>query len=89
VAHLISAAIDPGHPAHGDAMAEFSDIYGESAGLEGMRPTPFDIGEINQTLAGLTLLDGDDRADSGAGQDRDFQRRQFTASSSTAPSLKS
>jgi pRiA4b ORF-3-like protein len=69
---LISAAIDPGHPAHTDAVAEFSDIYGESAGLEGMRPTPFDIGEINETLAGLTWLDGDDRADGGAGQERDF-----------------
>lgn len=30
---LISAAIDPGHPAHGDAVAEFSDIYGGPADL--------------------------------------------------------
>lgn len=69
---LISAAIDPGHPAHTDAVAEFSDIYGEPADLEGMRPTTFDIGEINDTLAGLTWLDGDDPAVDGAGQQRDF-----------------
>jgi hypothetical protein len=53
-------------------VAEFSDIYGEPADLEGMRPTTFDIGEINETLAGLTRLDGDDPADDGAGQQRDF-----------------
>ena len=69
---LISAAIDRGHPAHADAVAEFSDVYGKSADMEARRPTPFDIGEINETLAGLTWLDQDDPADGGAGQKRDF-----------------
>src|ERR1039457_2212402 len=40
--------------------------------MEARRPTPFDIGEINETLAGLTWLDQDDPADGGAGQKRDF-----------------
>jgi Plasmid pRiA4b ORF-3-like protein len=53
---LISAAADPGNPDQTDAVAEFSHFYGESADPEGMRPTPCDIGEINEALAGLTWL---------------------------------
>src|SRR5262249_35485036 len=69
---LISAATDPGNPDHADAVAEFERFYGESAGPESMRTTPFDIHEINQTLAGLLPLDERDPASSNNGQERDF-----------------
>jgi hypothetical protein len=50
---LICAASDPRNPDHADAVIEFSRVYGEFAGPEAMRVTSFDIGEINETLAGL------------------------------------
>jgi Plasmid pRiA4b ORF-3-like protein len=59
---LICAVIDPGHPAHAGAVAEFRAGYGEAADLEGLRPTPYDIGGINETLAHLAWLDQRDPA---------------------------
>jgi hypothetical protein len=49
---LICAASDPQNPDHADAVAEFSEVYGEVADLEDMGVTPFDIGLVNETLAG-------------------------------------
>jgi hypothetical protein len=69
---LISAATDPGNPNHADAVAEFDRFYGESAAPESMRTTPFDIDEINETLAGLLPLDERDSANSNSAQERDF-----------------
>jgi hypothetical protein len=69
---LISAATDPGNPDHADAVAEFDRFYGESAAPESMRTTPFDINEINETLAGLLPLDERDSANSNSAQERNF-----------------
>src|SRR5215470_9988105 len=66
---LISAATDPGNPDHADAVAEFDRFYGESAAPESMRTTPFDINEINETLAGLLPLDERDSANSNSAQE--------------------
>jgi hypothetical protein len=63
---LISAATDPGNPDHVDAVAEFDSFCGESADVEGMRPTPFDISETNEALAGLAWLDKRDPTESVA-----------------------
>lgn len=52
---LISAATDPGHPAHADAVAEFTRFYGDDIEPDALRATPFDISEVNDTLAGLEL----------------------------------
>jgi hypothetical protein len=52
---LISAATDPGHPAHADAIAEFTRFYGDDIEPDALRATPFDIDEVNETLAGLEL----------------------------------
>ena len=52
---LISAATDPGHPAHADAVAEFTRFYGDDLEPDALRATPFDISEVNDTLAGLEL----------------------------------
>jgi hypothetical protein len=52
---LISAATDPGHPAHADAVAEFTRFYGDDLELDALRATPFDLSEVNDTLAGLEL----------------------------------
>jgi len=69
---LISAATDPGNPDHADAVAEFDRFSGEPAGPESIRTTPFDINEINETLAGLLPLVERDPAGSSNGQERDF-----------------
>ena len=52
---LISAAIDPGHPDHTGALAEFTRFYGEGIEPDSMRTTPFDINEVNDMFAGLEL----------------------------------
>src|SRR5215831_14816893 len=69
---LISAATDPGNPDHADAVAEFDRFYGESAGPDSMRTTPFGIYEINQALAGLLPPDEHDPASSNSAQERNF-----------------
>ena len=69
---LISAATDPGNPDHADAVAEFDRFYGESAAPESMRTTPFDINEINETLAGHLPLDKHDSASTNTAQERKF-----------------
>ena len=52
---LISAATDPGHPHHADAVAEFTRFYGDDIESDSMRTSPFDIDEVNDMLAGLEL----------------------------------
>jgi Plasmid pRiA4b ORF-3-like protein len=52
---LITAATDPGHPHHADAVAEFTRFYGEDIDPDSLRTTPFDISEINDMLTGLEL----------------------------------
>lgn len=69
---LISAAIDPGNPDHTDAVAELGRCYGEFADPEAMRVTPFDIDEVNETLAGLALQGQGEPDDSNTGQQRDY-----------------
>jgi hypothetical protein len=71
---LISAAADLANPDHADAVAEFDRFYGGSAEPEDVRTTPFDIPEINETLAGLLPLDERDPATSDSGQERNFPR---------------
>lgn len=68
---LISAATDPGNPDHADAVAEFDRLYGDCADPENVRTTSFDIGEINETLAG-PLPAGPDLAGGNAGQERSY-----------------
>ena len=69
---LISAVTDPGNHDHVDAVAEFERFYGEPVGPESMRTTPFDINEINETLAGLLPLEEHGPASSSNGQERDL-----------------
>jgi len=69
---LISAATDPGNPHHADAVAAFDRFYGESAGPESMRTTPFGINEINEMLTGLLPLDERDPVSSTSEQERNF-----------------
>ncbi|HEU5417326.1 MAG TPA: plasmid pRiA4b ORF-3 family protein [Streptosporangiaceae bacterium] len=52
---LICAATDPRHPAHADAVTEFTRFYGGDLEPGSMRTTPFDINEVNDVLAGLDL----------------------------------
>lgn len=59
---LISAATDLTHPGHADAAVEFGRFYGDFPGPEGLRPTPFDIDEINGVLGGLDLAGEPDPA---------------------------
>jgi hypothetical protein len=47
----IVAALDPGHPEHAEAVAEYSDLYGGDADPADYAPTPFDLGGINKALA--------------------------------------
>jgi hypothetical protein len=51
--HLITAALDPAHPEHADAVADYARMYGEDADPGGYAPTPFDLEGINRTLAWL------------------------------------
>lgn len=69
---LICAATDPGNPDHADAVAEFDRFYGGSVDPENTRTTPFDIGEINDMLAGLGSLSHDAPASGDAGQERNY-----------------
>ena len=50
---LITGALDPAHPEHAEAVADYARMYGEDASAGAYAPTPFDVEEINQTLAGL------------------------------------
>jgi hypothetical protein len=50
---MIVAATDSAHPDHREAVAEYSYQFGEDADPVGFAPTPFDLDEINKTLAGL------------------------------------
>jgi Plasmid pRiA4b ORF-3-like protein len=52
---LITAATDPGHPHHADAVAEFTRFYGDDIEPGSLQTTPFHINEINDMLAGLEL----------------------------------
>ena len=45
-------ATDPAHPDHALALADVKDMVGSDAGLADYAPTPFDIDEINEALAG-------------------------------------
>jgi Plasmid pRiA4b ORF-3-like protein len=71
---LISAATDPGNPDHADAVLELDRFFGDSVDQEDMRTTPFDIDEINETLAGLAPQGGGGPADTDAGQERNYPR---------------
>lgn len=71
---LICAATDPGNPDHTDAAAELGRIYGEFADPEAMRLTPFDIDEVNEALAGLTLQAQGEPDDSNTAQQRDYPK---------------
>ncbi|MFC5260936.1 plasmid pRiA4b ORF-3 family protein [Kribbella qitaiheensis] len=48
---VIAAALDPGHPEHAEAVAEYADMYGDDANPDHYAPTPFDLESINKTLA--------------------------------------
>jgi hypothetical protein len=50
---LITAALDPAHPEHADAVADYARMYGEDVDPGGYAPTTFDLEEINRTLAWL------------------------------------
>jgi hypothetical protein len=55
---LITAALDPGHPEHAEAVAEFAQRYGKDLNPAGWAPTPLDLEWINTTLAEpRTLID--------------------------------
>jgi hypothetical protein len=68
---LICAATDPQNPDHTDAVAELSRVYGELADPEAIRLTPFNIDEVNGTLAGLALQGQGEPDDSNTAQRRD------------------
>jgi Plasmid pRiA4b ORF-3-like protein len=69
---LICAATDPEDRDHTDAVAEFGRVYGDFADADEMRATPFDVDEVNETLAGLTVQDQGGPADSNTGQERHY-----------------
>lgn len=54
---LITAATDPTHADHADAVAEYARCFGDAADPACFRPTTFDIAEINKALADLVLDD--------------------------------
>ncbi len=72
---LICAATDPRNPDHTDAAAEFSHVFGQFTDPETVSVTPFDMAEINQTLAGLGWQGQDGRDDGNAGQQRSYPPR--------------
>ncbi|HTX84429.1 MAG TPA: hypothetical protein VME44_19755 [Streptosporangiaceae bacterium] len=53
-------------------MAELSHVYGDFADPEAVGVTPFDIGEINKTMAGLAWQDQGEPDGSDAGQQRNY-----------------
>jgi Plasmid pRiA4b ORF-3-like protein len=71
---LICAATDPEDPDHTDAVAEFGRVYGDFADADEMRATPFDVDEVNETLAGLTVQGQGGPADSNTGQERRYPK---------------
>ena len=48
---LITAALDPGHPEHAEAVAEYARMHGGDVTPADYAPTPFDLEWINKTLA--------------------------------------
>ena len=48
---LITAAVDPTHPGHAEAVADYARMYGDDVDPGDYAPTPFDPEEINETLA--------------------------------------
>jgi hypothetical protein len=50
---LISAAVDPASPNHALAVIEFAETFGDYVDPRDYRPTPFDVGQVNATLARL------------------------------------
>jgi hypothetical protein len=52
---LIVAATDPQHPDHAEALAGYRDMYGDDARPSDFPVTPFDLGEINDSLRQLGL----------------------------------
>jgi hypothetical protein len=48
---LITAALDPAHPEHAEAVVDYTRMYGEDANPGHYAPTPFDLEWINKTLA--------------------------------------
>jgi hypothetical protein len=48
---LITAALDPAHPEHAEAVVEYARMYGDDVDPGDYAPTPFDPEEINQALA--------------------------------------
>jgi hypothetical protein len=48
---LITAAIDPAHPEHAEAVADYARMYGDDVDPGDYAPTPFDPEEINEALA--------------------------------------
>lgn len=49
--NLISAATDPSNKHHRDALDELAYTFGTDVDLDQMRPIPFDIDEVNASLA--------------------------------------
>jgi hypothetical protein len=47
----ITAALDPGHPEHAEAVAEYAHMYGGDANPGDYAPSPFDLEWINEALA--------------------------------------
>ncbi|MFI1916112.1 plasmid pRiA4b ORF-3 family protein [Nocardia sp. NPDC020380] len=50
---LFAAATDPGDPRHAAALTEFHDMFGDESDPLTHPPTPFDIDQVNRTLAGF------------------------------------
>jgi hypothetical protein len=52
---LIVAATDPDNPGHAGAVAELRRRYGDDLHFEAVRITPFDVTEVNDAIASLSL----------------------------------
>jgi hypothetical protein len=52
---LIVAATDPDNPGHAAAVAELRHRYGDGIHFEAFRITPFDVTEVNDAIAALSL----------------------------------
>lgn len=48
---LISAALDPAHPEHAEAVADYARMYGDDVDPGDYAPIPFDPEEVNEALA--------------------------------------
>ena len=51
---LITAALDPAHPEHAEAVSDYARMYGDDAEPGDDAPSPFDPEEINEMLAGFS-----------------------------------